>query len=131
MIRCVRMWTGPDGNSHVEEGVIDFSRDERDDALSDVIVAASLSFQETEPGGPNDWHRDPVARFVLTLGGTLEFETRSGEHFTIYPGDILLAEDSTGTGHRWRLVGDEPWRRAYVAFPGGAALPFKALSFKA
>ena len=32
-----------------------------------------------------------------------------------YPGDILLAEDTTGTGHSWRLVDDQPWRREDVA----------------
>jgi len=128
MIRCVRLWTGEDGNSHFEEGTIDLSHGERGDIKSDEVSAASLSFQETGTGGSYEWHQDPIPRFVLTLSGTLEFETRGGERFTIRPGDILLAEDNSGTGHRWRLIGDEPWRRAYVVFQTGAALPFKALS---
>lgn len=128
MIRCVRLWTGNDGNSHFEEGTIDLSRGARGDVLSNVAAAASLFFQETRSGGSYEWHQDPVPRFVITLSGTLEFETRGGERFTIRPGDILLAEDNSGTGHRWKLIGDEPWRRAYVVFPTGAALPFKALS---
>lgn len=128
MIRCVRLWTGNDGNSHFEEGTIDLSQGERGDVLSNVVAAASLSFQETRSGGSYEWHQDPVPRFVITLSGTLEFETRGGERFTIRPGDILLAEDNSGTGHRWKLIGDEPWRRAYVVFPTGAAVPFKALS---
>jgi quercetin dioxygenase-like cupin family protein len=128
MIRCVRLWTGDDGNSHFEEGTIDLSRGERGDSLSDVATVTGLSFQETRSGGSYAWHQDPVPRFVITLSGTLEFETRGGEHFTIHPGDILLAEDNSGTGHRWKLIGDEPWRRAYVMFPNAAALPFKAHS---
>jgi hypothetical protein len=128
MIRCVRLWTGNDGNSHFEEGTIDLSQGERGDVLSNVVAAASLSFQETRSGGSYEWHQDPVPRFVITLSGTLEFETRGGERFTIRPGDILLAEDNSGTGHRWKLIGDEPWRRAYVVCPPGAAVPFKALS---
>jgi quercetin dioxygenase-like cupin family protein len=126
MIRCVRLWTGADGNSHWEEGAIDLSRGERGDVLSDVANATSLSFQETKSGGSYEWHQDPVPRFVITLSGTLEFETRGGERFIIRPGDILLAEDNTGTGHRWKLIGDEPWRRVYVVFPAGANLPFEA-----
>jgi hypothetical protein len=128
MIRCVRLWTGADGDSHFEEGMIDLSKGERGDALSEVIATAGLSFQETGSGGSYAWHQDPVPRFVITLSGTLEFETKGGEHFTIHPGDILLAEDNSGTGHRWKLIGDEPWRRAYVMFPAGATLAFKALS---
>jgi hypothetical protein len=128
MIRCVRLWTGDDGDSHFEEGTIDLSRGQRGDVLSEVVAATSLSFQETKSGGSYEWHQDPVPRFVITLSGTLEFETRGGERFTIRPGDILLAEDDSGSGHRWKLIGDEPWRRAYVVFPTGAVLPFKAHS---
>ena len=130
MIRCVRLWTGEDGDSHFEEGSIDLSKGERGDVLSQLVAGASLSFQETSSGGSYEWHRDPVPRFVITLSGTLEFETRGGEHFTIRPGDILLAQDNTGSGHRWKLIGDEPWRRAYVVFPTGAALPYKVNSPK-
>jgi hypothetical protein len=52
---------------------------------------------------------------VITLSGTLEFESRAGERFTIAPGDVLLAEGTTGGDHRWRLADDQPWRRVYVA----------------
>ena len=50
----------------------------------------------------------------MTLSGTLEFTTRDGETFILKPGDVLLAEDTTGSGHRWRLIDDQPWRRMYV-----------------
>ncbi len=125
MIRCVRIWTGSDGNSCFEEGVIDLHDGARGDSLSHLVGATSISFQETRAGGAFEWHRAPVPQFVITLSGVLEFETRSGANFTIRPGDILLAEDISGTGHRWHLTGDDPWRRAYVIFQPGAALPFK------
>ena len=131
MIRCIRIWTGSDGNSHFEEGVIDLHDGVRGDSLSLAVGATNISFQETRSGGSFEWHKDPVPRFVITLSGVLEFETRGGERFTIRPGDILLAEDNTGTGHRWKLIGEEPWRRAYVVFQSGAALPFKAQSISA
>ncbi len=126
MIRCVRLWTGDDGNSHFEEGTIDLSAGERGDVKSDSVTVTSLSFRETGSGGSWAWHQDPTPRFVLTLSGTLEFETKGGKRFTIRPGDVLLAQDHTGSGHRWQLVGEEPWRRAYVNLAPGTELAFKA-----
>jgi quercetin dioxygenase-like cupin family protein len=126
MIRCVRIWTGEDGDSRFEEGVIDLQTSERGDLKSQPCRTVELSFQETKAGGEFAWHQDPIPRFVITLSGTLQFETKRGETFTIRPGDVLLAQDNTGTGHRWKLVGEEPWRRAYVVYAEGAKPQFKA-----
>ena len=51
MIRCIRIWTAHDGNSHFEEGVIDLPKGERGDILSGTVDVASISFRETRPGG--------------------------------------------------------------------------------
>ena len=124
MIRCIRLWTGDDGNSLFEEGFIDLTEGMRGDAVGRPVRVLELSFQETRSGGSYEWHQDPVPRFVITLSGTLEFEVKSGATFTIRPGDILLAQDNSGTGHKWRLIGDEPWRRAYVVYEKGGDLRF-------
>jgi hypothetical protein len=42
----------------------------------------------------------------------------------LHPGDILLAEDTAGTGHSWKLVDENPWRRAYVILKPGAEAQF-------
>jgi len=55
-----------------------------------------------------------MRQYVITLRGTLEFETRLGEKFTLAAGTILLAEDTAGGGHKWRLTDDQPWHRVYV-----------------
>lgn len=125
MIRCVRIWTGEDGNSLFEEGTIDMTEGMRGDAVGQPVKVRELSFQETSSGGSYEWHKDPVPRFVITLSGTLEFEVRSGATFRINPGDILLAQDDSGSGHTWRLIGSEPWRRAYVVYEPGAELRFR------
>lgn len=116
MIRCVRMWTGEDGNSLFEEGTLELNNIAGGDSQTPTIAVNELTFRETVSGGSFDWHQDPVPRYVITLSGTLEFETKDGSKFIINPGDILLAQDNTGTGHKWRLIGDEPWRRAYVVY---------------
>ena len=124
MIRCVRIWTGDDGNSLFEEGMIDLSKGDRGDVLSEKLPALSISYRETKSGGAFAPHDAPTRQFVVTLSGTLEFKTETGATFTIYPGDILLAEDMSGTGHSWRLTDDQPWRRAYVIIGADVVAPF-------
>ena len=115
MIRCYRLYTGPDGDSHVERGSI---------GVDALVAAASVQFKETPAHSSLDWHNDPIPQYVITLSGILEFTTRGGETFTLHPGDVLLAVDHTGTGHSWRLVNDDPWKRAYVVFETGADTRF-------
>lgn len=107
MITAYRLYTGPDGDSHVERGSV---------SCNDLVQAESILFKETPAHSSLDWHNDPVPQYVITLAGALEFRTRGGEAFRIHPGDILLALDHTGSGHEWRLINDEPWNRAYVVF---------------
>jgi quercetin dioxygenase-like cupin family protein len=115
MIRAYRLYTGPDGNSHVIPGTVNGGK---------MVDAQSIHFKETQPHSTFDWHNDPIPQYVITLSGVLEFTTVGGETFTLRPGDVLLAEDHTGSGHKWRLLNDEPWKRAYVIFKEGANTQF-------
>lgn len=65
-----------------------------------------------------------MRQLVVTLAGTLVFTTRDGEQFTLRPGDVLLAEDTVGSGHQWRLEGADPWRRMYIQLAEGTEVPF-------
>lgn len=105
MIRCIHLMTGADGRSHIEYTAIPLG------ALQDAVA---MHFEETAAGSALDWHTAPHVQYVITLSGTLEFTTRDEETFVLRPGDVLLAADTTGTGHRWRLIDDQPWRRLYV-----------------
>lgn len=116
-IRLIRLFTGDDGQSHFAVGEVDWAERDAVNAVSRRETAAAVSFEETAAGASLDWHNAPHRQYVITLSGRLEFETRSGAKQLIAPGDVLLAEDTTGGGHRWRLVDDEPWRRVYVALP--------------
>jgi quercetin dioxygenase-like cupin family protein len=110
-IRAFKLYTGRDKASHVIEGTVD------ETARTDVIA---IHFKETPAHSSYDWHPDPEPQYVITLSGTLEFTTPSGETFVLRPGDVLLAEDNVGAGHKWRLIDEQPWRRAYVVLKPGA-----------
>jgi quercetin dioxygenase-like cupin family protein len=109
-IRAFKLYTGPDLASHALQGTMG------DTDRTDVIA---IHFKETPAHSSGDWHESPEAQYVITLTGTLEFTTRDGEIFVVRPGDVLLSEDTVGTGHKWRLIDDQPWRRAYVVLKPG------------
>ncbi len=124
MIRCVRLWSGADNISHFEEGVIDLDPGARGDALSGKFAIASASFHETDADPKLGWHPDPVRQLVVTLSGTLEFETRDGR-FSLGTGDVLFTEDTSGRGHDWKLIGEQPWRRLYAVLDEATVVPFQ------
>lgn len=126
MIRCVRLWTGPDDASHVQIGRLDMAPGRNADLVSTAMSASHVTVEETASGGSLAWHTAPVRQLVVTLAGTLIFATRDGEEFMLRPGDVLLAEDTAGSGHQWRLDGSAPWRRMYVVLAQGAEVPFVA-----
>jgi hypothetical protein len=123
MIRCFRLWSGPDGNSHFEEGAIDLEFGPRDDTLSGKFPIASVSFQETDSDPKLGWHPDPARQLVITLSGALEFTTHDGG-FSLRAGDILFTED-TVAGHVWKLLDGQPWRRAYAILDQATVVPFR------
>ncbi len=107
MIKAYKLFTGPDGHSYFKVGNV-----------SEAVITQtdSIRFQESAPGSVYDWHPAPTDQFVINLKGTLEFTTFKGETFILEPGQVLIAQDTTGTGHKWRLLGSDPWQRAYVVF---------------
>ena len=119
MLHAFKLYTGPDNASHVKEGTV---------AENDRTDVVAIHFKETPAHSSFDWHNDPEPQYVITLSGTLEFTTRDGETFVVRPGDVLVATDHTGSGHKWRLIDDQPWRRAYVVLKPGARDSFKAKS---
>jgi quercetin dioxygenase-like cupin family protein len=107
MIKAYKLYTGADGNSHVQTGAV---------AEGQFNQAVSIRFQESPPHSFYDWHNAPAEQYVITLSGILQFETQTGETFILKPGEILIATDTIGTAHKWHLINEEPWRRVYVTF---------------
>lgn len=114
-IKAYKLCTGADNASHVLVGTID------QNMRNDVTA---IHFKQTPAHAEYSWHNDPEPQYVMTLSGTLDFATRTGEKFTLHPGEVLVAEDNTGSGHRWKLVDDQPWRRGYAVLKPGAADSF-------
>ena len=124
MIRCVKLWTGADGKSHFQEGCIGLEPGARSDALSTRLRISSASFHETDADPKLGWHPDAARQLVISLSGTLQFETQDGG-FALRPGDVLFTEDTGGAGHDWTMMGEEPWRRLYTILEPDSPVPFR------
>ena len=98
-----RLYTGDDGESHVEELDLATHPD-----LTSLQPATGIVFRSTEPGNLIDWHPAPRRQFVITLSGEAEIGLGDGTVHRFGPGHVNLAEDLTGRGHTTRVVGDEP-----------------------
>jgi Cupin domain len=73
-------------------------------ALEDVTGVAYCRFaafgSEAHPASDPQW--------VIVLHGRIEVEVSDGTARRFGAGDLVLACDTTGTGHITRVIGDEP-----------------------
>jgi quercetin dioxygenase-like cupin family protein len=120
MIKAYLLTTGTDGHSHVQSGQV---------TDSVFTHAESVRFQETAPHTFFDWHTAPANQYVICLSGTLQFTTFIAEQFTLHPGEVLVAMDTTGSGHQWQMLGNDPWRRVYVLFDATQPINFTPDTF--
>ena len=77
-------------------------------------TARKVLFLELPAGWFGDWHPTPVRQWLIFMTGQCEFEAGDGERRTSKAGDAVLLEDTTGKGHRTRVLGDEAVRIAAV-----------------
>ncbi|MYN63922.1 MAG: hypothetical protein F4X11_02660 [Acidobacteria bacterium] len=106
-MKVSRIYTGADGQTHVEELDVPLTSQRGATELSDPVPVTSVQFRRTSPEYFIDWHTAPRRQYVITLAGESEVEFGDGTKVRLYPGHILLAEDTTGQGHISRAIGDE------------------------
>jgi len=71
-------------------------------------------FASRPAGSMQDWHNAASPMYIITLSGQMEVEIEGGQRQRFGPGDVRLAEDTTGPGHISRVLGDEPWHFAVL-----------------
>jgi quercetin dioxygenase-like cupin family protein len=104
-----RMYTGSDGQSHLEEQSI-----AAHPILGETRSAVHIQFRELPTGTFVDWHPAPRRQYVILLAGQLELGFKDGTVKRLNPGDATLAEDLTGPGHTTRVAGSGPAITAVV-----------------
>jgi quercetin dioxygenase-like cupin family protein len=110
-LTVTRLYTGTDGLSHFERTHVKFGpvSGEPGTIASESLSTNKSYFIACAPGFFSDWHNADVRRYVITINGRAEIEVTGGEKFIAKPGEVVLAEDLTGKGHTFRVLGDSDW----------------------
>ena len=96
----VRLYTGPDGQSHLE----DLNIPQGDRQVVPLKAGADMTFGLTPDGRFSDWHNAPRRQYVVIVSGKMEIGLGDGTKRVLGAGEILQAEDLTGQGHTTRCV---------------------------
>ncbi len=108
----VRVYTGDDGQSHIEEVTPPLKPFVDTEGAhgegTPLEPATGITFRLAPPGYFLDWHTAPRRQYTITLSGEVEVGVGDGTVMRLGPGDVLLAEDLTGQGHTTRVVSKEP-----------------------
>lgn len=78
------------------------------------MEVTGIVMRETSGEFNIDWHRAPRRQYVNSLAGKGEIMVGDGTGRRFDPGDIMLAEDTTGQGHITRAVGNTPRISVFV-----------------
>lgn len=104
----IRIYAGPDGQSHFEEIEPRFEAVGDKSERAELVPGSGIVIRRFDPTRSNPWHHAPGRAAVFTLSGAVDIEIGDGTVRRLGPGDILIAEDLTGQGHGTREVGPEP-----------------------
>ncbi|HEY3167194.1 MAG TPA: hypothetical protein VGK57_08200 [Candidatus Binatia bacterium] len=112
-MKIVRLYTGTDNESHFEEIDVELNLHGRFEA-SELQPAQGILFRRAPATYLSNFHTAPRRQYVITLAGQVEIETGDGTIRRFGPGDVMLAEDTTGRGHITRVVGGQPRHYAFI-----------------
>lgn len=102
-----RVFTGPDGRSHIGEFTLPANEVRAGVTETEWLDALSVSVRSIQPGPDfktQPRHVAPRRHLSVILTGTLEVECSPAEVRRFGPGSLVVLEDTTGEGHITRIV---------------------------
>jgi len=106
-MQIVRVYTGTDGESHFEDIDVEFDQNGAFGRISKMVTARGVLFREVDGDYDLDFHNAPRRQYVVNLTGSVDLEVGDGTRRRLGPGSVLLAEDTTGRGHKSQAVAGE------------------------
>jgi hypothetical protein len=108
-MKVVRVYSDAEGETHLAEMAVPLPAESAGSAAPSATQSArspasQYFFLRVPPGGDLGWHRSYARMLVSYLAGEVEVEVSDGGVCRFGPGDVTIAEDTTGKGHRSRAV---------------------------
>lgn len=94
MRKTHRLYTGPDGQSHIEPIEVEHKTD-----WLKGLPATQIAFRVWPQGEFLDWHPAPRRQYIINLDAGVQITASDGEARRIGAGEVLLVEDTWGKGH--------------------------------
>lgn len=113
-MKVTRIYTGNDNESHFEDLNYELLDSGDIGKLSKKIPVKEMILRETSGQYNYNFHTTPEKQFIILLDGEIEIENGHGEKRRFKAGDILLAEDITGRGHKTKSIDGKPRRSIFV-----------------
>lgn len=109
--KYTRLYTDDSGESHFEElethlAPADFAPPSPPLDLSPPIQSQQFAFLGAPAGWQSDWHVSSSRNMFVVVSGEWEIQASDGQVRRFGPNMVLLVEDTSGKGHRSRVVSD-------------------------
>ena len=122
-MRMVRIYNDAEGASHFEEAevpltTVKYGPQQVPAGFSPSAAASQYRFMRLPAGVDFGWHPSAGRGLIIFLAGEIEVEVSDGAVRRFRAGDVVLAEDTTGTGHDSRSVGGEDALMALITLSG-------------
>jgi hypothetical protein len=104
-ITLVQIVSDGDGPSLFKETEIPFHNIHAHGAETEVFPAKEVAFVWTPADFAKGFHTASRRRLILVLDGQMEIEVGQGDHKVFGTGDMIDILDTTGEGHKTRVVG--------------------------
>ena len=112
-MKITRIYSDADGESRFEDIDVE-STPKGLGLISNPMAVEHFFLRETPGSGDQGWHVAPQKQYVVLLSGTVEVEVSAGEIRQFSTGDVLLAEDTVGKGHRTKTLTSEPRKSLFI-----------------
>lgn len=102
-MQYTRIFTGADQQSHFEIKELTLLAADVG-TITAAIAVDNVFFGEMTDQDKLDWHNPPRSQYLIMLQGAIEIELGDGSKKIFKEGDIVLADDLSGKGHRTKAV---------------------------